>query len=151
MPDLSGRKGLTMDRSGFIFAAGAALLWGFTPLIEKTGLAKATPLAGLTIRTMAVAVALVFTLLFSGQFRQIGAMESKGVIFMVVGGLIAGGIGQWLYYQALKSTEASRVVPIAGSYPLLAMIASIVFLGKQITLSKVIGTLLIVGGIILIR
>ena len=120
-------------------------------MLEKTGLAKATPLAGLTIRTMAVAVALIFTLLFSGQFRQIGAMGSKSVIFMVMGGLIAGGIGQWLYFQALKSMEASRVVPIAGSYPLIAMIASIVFLGEQITLSKIIGTLLIVGGIILIR
>ena len=55
------------------------------------------------------------------------------------------------YFKALKYSESSRVVPIAGTYPLIALITSIIFLKEELTLAKAIGTLLVVVGIFLLR
>ena len=66
-------------------------------------------------------------------------------------GLVAGGLAHWTYYVALKSGEASQVVPVAAAYPLVTFVCSLIFLGESLSLAKGIGTLLVVLGIVLIQ
>jgi transporter family protein len=65
-------------------------------------------------------------------------------------GIVAGLLGMWSYFSAMKYWEASRVVPIVGAYPLFAFLFSLHLLGEQLTLQKGIGVILIVGGVILL-
>ena len=56
-------------------------------------------------------------------------------------------LGQLALFKALKFGEASRVVPIAASYPLVTVILAALFLGEKLTVPKVAGVLCIVVGI----
>lgn len=53
-------------------------------------------------------------------------------------------------YIALGSGEVSKVIPVSAAYPALAMALSAVFLSESLTAGKVVGALVVVGGVVLI-
>ena len=64
---------------------------------------------------------------------------------------MASLLGQLAYYYALKNSEASKVVPVSSSFPLITLALAFLFLNESITLKKILGTMLVILGIILIR
>lgn len=140
-----------MSRS-FLFAALAALIWGFAPVLEKIGLnGRIEPFTGVVIRTIPIAVLAVAGLLLTGRASEVASVDLKSAFFVAAGGVVAGLVGQIAFYTALKTGEASVVVPVAATYPLVAFIVSIVFLGEAVTLHKIIGIALVLGGVTLLR
>ena len=139
-----------MERYGLAYALLAAFLWGSAPVLEKLGLVKISPLAGLAIRTITITIILVVIALFTDMAKEIVRVDSRSLFFLVVSGIIAGLLGMLAYFKALKCWEASRVVPIVGAYPLFAFLFALLFLGEKLTLQKVLGVLLVVGGVFLL-
>jgi transporter family protein len=64
---------------------------------------------------------------------------------------MAGILGMWTYYMALKMEATSKVVPIAACYPLVTAFLSVLILNEGLSVSRVIGTALIVAGIWLVK
>ncbi len=129
-----------------------ALVWGFAPALEKMGLAgKIDPYLGVVIRSISVAVLSVFGLLLMGRIGSIVEVDLKSALFIAAGGIVAGLIGQFVFYSALKAGEASVVVPVAATYPLVALLIAVLFLGESFTWSKLVGIGLVVGGVIMLR
>jgi transporter family protein len=140
-----------MGWHGFLFALLTALLWGIAPVFEKSALLKISPLAGVTLRSISIAVIFSVIILSGGYQKELFRIDSKTFALIVCGGIISGLIGQWTYFHALKYWKASRVVPIVGIYPLFAFIFSLTFLGERLTIEKGIGVFLVVLGIILLK
>lgn len=90
-------------------------------------------------------------LMFAGGLGTLKAVDVRSAAFICAGGLIAGLLGQFAFYSALKSGEASLVVPVAATYPLVALIVSALFLGEAVTLQKAAGIILVAGGVMLLR
>ena len=80
-------------------------------------------------------------------------MEVDGKSFLLFGasGMMAGLLGMWTYYTALKMEATSKIVPIAASYPLVTALLSFLILREGVTLPRVFGTALIVMGIWFVR
>ena len=133
------------------FAILAALCWGAAPSFEKVGISKMSPLVAVTVRSVTISIILVIAVIFTGEISKIPKIDSKSLAYIAIGGILAGLLGQMLYFFALKSGESSRVVPVAGTYPLVAAILAIVLLGETITAQKILGIVLIIGGIILVK
>lgn len=123
------------------------LLWGATPVIEKVGLRKVDPLIGVTIRS-AIATAGLFILTFLlGKGKSLMEVDGKSILLFGASGMMAGLLGMWTYYAALKMEATSKIVPIAASYPLVTALLSVLILREGVTLPRVFGTALIVIGI----
>jgi transporter family protein len=54
------------------------------------------------------------------------------------------------FYLALESGEASKVVPISAAYPAVTLVLSAIFLAESISLVKVGGLVLVIGGVVLL-
>jgi transporter family protein len=78
-------------------------------------------------------------------------LEWKSIIIFGTSGMMAGLLGMWTYYEALKMEATSKIVPIAACYPLVTAFLSFLILKEGVTLPRVIGTALIVGGIWLVK
>jgi transporter family protein len=128
-----------------------ALLWGTTPILEKIGLARVDPLIGVTVRSIIVTVGLLILTFVLGKGRALFQLDVKSVVFFGASGVMAGLLGMWTYYTALKLEATSMIVPIAASYPLVTALLSALILGEGLTLPRVIGTGLIVSGIWLVK
>ena len=124
-----------------------ALLWGATPILEKIGLIKVDPVVGITIRSAVATVGLLILTLLLGRGRALMEVDGKGFLLFGVSGLLAGALGMWAYYAALKMEATSKIVPISASYPLVTALLSVLILREGVTLPRVIGTALIVIGI----
>ncbi|OGW75938.1 MAG: hypothetical protein A2Z72_08890 [Omnitrophica bacterium RBG_13_46_9] len=130
-----------------LFLVLTALLWGATPVLEKIGLGKTDPLTGVTIRSLAVTVALVIYMVLAGKAKQILQIDIKTLAIFSATGLMAGLLGMITYFAALKHGATSQIVPIAATYPLVTAILSVLILGEQVTPLRLIGTLFIIIGI----
>lgn len=138
--------------SGFYWAVLTAFIWGLVPILEKLGLSKIEPFAGLLLRCGGVLLgAGVLIAVKREHLTQALKADWKTIVFLVIGGLLASFIGQICFYKALRSGEVSRIVPIAGAYPLVSFLTGIIFLSEAITLPKLAGVLLILAGIVLLR
>jgi transporter family protein len=51
---------------------------------------------------------------------------------------------------ALERADASIVVPVTSAYPIVTVVASALFLAERVTVARVIGTLLVVAGVIVL-
>ncbi len=127
------------------------LLWGSTPILEKTGLAKVDPLIGVTIRSAVVTAGLFLLTFLLGKGRALIELDGKSILLFGASGMMAGLLGMWTYYGALKMEATSKIVPIAACYPLVTALLSVLVLKEGVTLHRVIGTSLIVSGIWLVK
>ncbi|WP_461831797.1 EamA family transporter [Aquifex sp.] len=132
-----------------IYALLSALIWGSAPIFFKLGLkGDIPPLAGIFIHNLTATIfALIFLILlkenpFSYNYRDI--------LTVAVGGFISGFLGLLVYYKAVKVGKVSVVAPIASSSPLFSVLFAVIFLGENFSPVKLLGTLLIVSGIILL-
>ena len=135
----------------FILLALTAILWGSSPILEKIGLRNTAPLIGLTIRSIGVTVVLLITLACLGRLKEVFSVNSRVVVLFIISGIMAGFLGMWTYFAALKVTATSKIVPIAACYPLVTALLSIVILKEGVTLVRIIGTLLIITGVWLVK
>ncbi len=124
-----------------------AVLWGATPIIEKIGLARVDPLVGVTVRSTIVTAGLLILTFLMGKGRDLLAVDGRTLVIFGASGMMAGLLAMWTYYTALKMEATSKIVPIAACYPLVTVLLGVLILREGITLSRVIGTALIVSGI----
>ncbi len=126
---------------GSVLMALAGIAWGFYTLRGK---GTADPL-GDTMGNFLRAVPFVFvtSLLFISQFHY----SKRGILFAVLSGAIASGIGYAVWYAALKFHTATRAAILQLSVPVLAAIGGILLLSEAVNLRLVISALLILGGI----
>jgi len=127
------------------------LLWGSTPILEKMGLTKVDPLIGVTIRSAIVTAGLFLLTFLLGKGRALMELDAKSIFLFGASGMMAGLLGMWTYYGALKIEATSKIVPIAACYPLVTALLSVLVLKEGITLHRVIGTALIVSGVWLVK
>ncbi len=73
---------------------------------------------------------------------EAGGWAGLTAIFMALGLIV--------FFLALSKGDASLVVPTSSAYPVIALIGSAIFLAESITVPKVIGTLLVIAGVIVI-
>lgn len=136
----------------FYFALATAVVWGVVPILEKMGVSKIMPLAGVLIRSCGVIIGLFILAIFNNDALRLALKADPRTIFLlVVSGIMASIVGQIFFYNALKIGEASKLVPIAGTYPLFAFLLGVIFLGEGFTLVKASGVIFVVVGLFLLR
>ncbi|MFC1624453.1 EamA family transporter [Candidatus Omnitrophota bacterium] len=136
----------------FYFALMTAIIWGAVPVLEKLGLARIAPTAGVFIRFFGVVIGAVILAIFNNQaLRTALKADPRTIFFLALGGFMASIVGQIFFYNALKTGEASKVVPIAGIYPLVSFLLGIIFLGECFTATKAAGVTFVILGLFFLR
>ena len=133
-----------------VFAVLAAMFWGAAPALEKLGLARVSPLAGLSIRCIAIAGVMLIVIVAGGQMREIAQVKFSALVYLVLAAISAGIVGQLFYFSALKIEQSSLVVPIVGAYPLITAVIGVLILKESLTWSKGAGILLIIVGVVML-
>lgn len=126
-------------------------LWGCTPLLEKIGLKEVEPLTGVLIRSGVTTAVLLVIFIFNGRIHELTKVSLKNYSLFAASGIMAGLVAMWTYYYLLRTGMTSKIVPIAAAYPLITAILSVMVIGEQVTLQRIIGIVLTIGGIILIN
>lgn len=135
---------------GIYFAALSTLGFALTPILAKKGLVGISPLVGGTVSVAAGILCFCFVLLFSGAHRGLFGEPRAAIVFYVFAG-ISNTLAIALFYKALQLSPAVIVVPFTSTFPLITIVLSYFFLGKEerLNLKILVGALLIMGGTVL--
>ena len=140
-----------MTSSAFGWALVAAGIWGAVPLLEKLGLSGSNPTIGVFARTIGVVIGALVCSLWWSPWQGLGKLSLRSFLLLGLGGFLASFIGQLAFYRALKVGDISQVAPIVGAYPLVAALLGWFVLHEPMTAGRVLGTLLVVCGMLLLR
>jgi drug/metabolite transporter (DMT)-like permease len=127
--------------------AGAALMllagfsWG---LYSLRGRAAGDPLA-VTAGNFARAVPLAIAVSLAAA--PWAAVDMRGVLFAVLSGAIASGMGYAIWYTALPALKATTAASVQLSVPAIAAAGGVLFLDEALTLRLVIASAAILGGV----
>lgn len=130
-------------------------VYGFTPLLHKHILEHISVESHILFSTMFYFTLVIFGYIFFFQDsvkKDFSIILKKpyliGLIFIYVAALLF--IGDYLYFKVLHNHKAYLITAVLAAYPLITLAISYWFFEEKIELTHIVGTLLIVGGIILV-
>ena len=141
----------TPIRVGYAAAFGSALVYGIMPALSKQAVSYSqNPFvtASFTLMTGSVIMALVFSPRIP---RDLRVSPRRAMAFVMAGGAIMS-MGVLLSYGAVLRAPIIVVSPIISAQPVISLALAHVFLQRleRITLPLVMGTLLVVSGVVAI-
>jgi uncharacterized membrane protein len=132
-----------------VFGLSAALGFGGSAVFARVGLQHMRSTTG-TLVSLIVGCVIIFILAFSLHADEIMALTGIAFLWFLLSGLLNFPLGRLLNYTGVRIVGVSRATPLIGAAPLFAMILAITIGGETINLLTLLGTLLIVGGGVLI-
>ncbi|MDY3905467.1 MAG: EamA family transporter [Lawsonibacter sp.] len=128
-----------------VFALLSAVFAALTGILAKLGMEGINSNLGTAIRTVVVLVMAWAIVFATGKHTGISDITTRGWVFLVLSGL-ATGLSWICYFHALQIGEASKVVPIDKFSVVISMVLAFLVLGEKVTVTKVIGGVLIAAG-----
>jgi drug/metabolite transporter (DMT)-like permease len=74
----------------------------------------------------------------------------EGILFAVLSGSLASGIGYTIWYMALRGLSATQAAVIQLSVPVIAAFGGVLFVSEVITFRLGVSTMIILGGILMV-
>ena len=128
-----------------IFAILSAFFAAATAVLAKIGIYGVDSNLATAIRTMVVLLMAWGIVFVTNVEAGIGAISTKSRLFLILSGLATGA--SWLcYFYAIKMGDVSKVVPIDKCSLVITIILAALVLGEAFTWKTLIGSLMIVGG-----
>jgi drug/metabolite transporter (DMT)-like permease len=127
--------------SGLMAVAGIA--WGFYTI---RGRGSQNPLAD-TAGNFVFALPMIL-LVFVISLKSVH-ISAGGVLYAVLSGALASGVGYAIWYAALRGLTTTRAATVQLSVPVIAAWSGVVFLAESVSTRLFVAGLLILGGITL--
>lgn len=132
-----------------VFALLAALCAAIVTILSKVGMKKLDPSLAFAVQSV-----LIIIVSWTAVFVRKASHEIKGIEGRTWGYLIAAGVlttfSSLFTFQALKLGNASQVSPLERISLVFTIILASIFLKEKITWQIILGSLLMIGGAILI-
>lgn len=129
--------------TGALLMAGAGACWGIYSLRGRRISDPMAATAGNFLRAVPFAVGMWLA------FIRGVHLPTMGVVYAVLSGALASGLGYALWYAALRGLTATRAAVVQLSVPVLAAAAGVGFLGERITIRLLVSSVAVLGGIAL--
>ena len=129
---------------GALLMLSAGIAWGIYSLRGRGVADPAGATAGNFLRAAPLSLLLSAALLAQQQ------LDGLGMLYAVLSGALASGVGYAVWYAALRGLTATRAASVQLSVPVIAALAGVLFLHEPISLRLLLASAAILGGIALV-
>jgi drug/metabolite transporter (DMT)-like permease len=130
--------------SGTILMLSAGIAWGIYSLQGRRVGNPVKVSAGNFQRAVPITVVLSLIMINSSS------LDSAGVLYAILSGVLASALGYVLWYQILPHLKATNAATVQLSVPVITALGGVVFLGEAVTLQLTLASIAILGGIALV-
>ncbi len=135
---------------GIFLAILASLLWSMSSIILKIGVEDVDPITASFIRTVTASLVLI-PIFLSGYYKKDDFIPSQRTLLIILlAGFTGMTLGTLLYVTAVKEIGASSTAALTAISPLITAPLSVIFLKENVSPLIILGTLLTVGGVLLL-
>jgi transporter family protein len=137
------------DKYWWIFALLSAIFAALTTIFAKIGVESVNTNLATAIRTVVI-LGIAWSFVWAEQqVHTLFEISQKTMLFLILSGVTTGL--SWLcYFKALQVAPASWVAPIDKSSLVFVIIFGSLFLNEPLTLKTIIGTGLMIAGILIL-
>ena len=129
----------------FFLSIGSAFFAGISSVLAKCGIEKTSSEVATAIRTAIVIAMSVIMTLIVGSLKDIGSIDAKTWIFLILSGLATGA--SWLcFFKALELGDVNKVIPVDKTSTILTLIVSFIVFGETVTWVKIVSVVAIGAG-----
>ncbi|MBR3766940.1 MAG: EamA family transporter [Clostridia bacterium] len=128
---------------GILFGLGAACLYATVILINK--FIKSVDGIHRTFLQFISAVIVLFPYVMFTSGITLGGLDTKGWVLLFTVGLVHTGITYCMYFSSLKELPGQKAAILSYIDPFVAVLCSVLILHETMTLSQIIGGVLILG------
>jgi len=136
-------------KTGILYAIVAGVFWGTSPVLVKRGLVHADVSAATLYQQATILVTLIAAALIEGELFA-GNISSLASLVFVCTGVVGAYLGRTLFVQTVDQIGASRAQSLNNSSPLITVLLAALFLGEPLTVSVLVGVVLIISGVFFI-
>ena len=141
---------LKLNVFGDLLALAAAFCWALYGFLAKRTMDRYdTFLSTRKLMFYGMITTAPILLFQGGDLTGIGQLKFDDICGLLYLGLICSALCYLMWNAALTNIGAMKANLYVYGVPVVTMIASVIFLGEAITLSGVIGVVLVVGGMLL--
>ncbi len=130
--------------AGSVLMLVSGIAWGMYSLFGRGLSNPAATTAGNFLR--AVPLTLIPSVLALPSLHW----DARGVLYAVLSGAFASGLGYVLWYRVLQHMRAMTASTIQLSAPVLAALGGVVWLDESLTRNLLVAMVLVLGGILLV-
>ena len=127
--------------AGLMVVAGIS--WAVYSLVGRGSSSPLLDTAGNFLRSAPLALLLIGF----GLVQPLG--DWRGLVWAVLSGAVASGLGYAVWYAALSRLQRKQAAIVQLSVPALAALGGVVFLGEMLTARLLICSAVILGGVLL--
>jgi drug/metabolite transporter (DMT)-like permease len=131
---------------GVLYALGAGLFWGISPVLVKRGLAGTDVSAATLYQQATILLTLVASALLEGDLFA-GKIALPAVLIFAGTGVVGAYLGRTLFIKSVDQIGASRAQSLNNSSPLITVLLAAAVLGERLSFSVVIGVTFIISGV----
>jgi drug/metabolite transporter (DMT)-like permease len=138
---------VSAELAGSILGLLAAVAWAANGLLIR---AHGAGLHAIAINALRCTIAGLVFLLVWPLVSSRAPVPPLAWLFLVTSMIAGLGIGDSLYFEAIKRIGVARAMPISMGYPVLAALGAVVFLHEPLGPLAVLGIVLTLGGVYLV-
>ena len=131
------------------YAILSAFFASLTAIFAKIGVKDVNSNLATAIRTIVVLILIWGIVFFRGEQEGLAFISKKNVLFLVRSGIMTG-LSWIFYFKAISEGPLSVIAPIDKLSVALTIILAFIFLNEPVTLKAVIGSLMIISGIVVL-
>jgi uncharacterized membrane protein len=125
------------------FALLAAFGFGLNAVLVRKGMRESSPVtATLVIAAVQVTILSMLLLFDPPEFNWFA------VLYFILAGFMAAVLGRTMNYLSIDKLGVPISTSLIGTNPLFAMIIAIIFLGERVSILTILGSILIIAGIV---
>ena len=132
-----------------LYAILSAFFASLTAIFAKMGVKDVNSNLATAIRTIVVLILIWGIVFFRGEQAGLSLISKKSILFLVISGIMTG-LSWIFYFKAIQEGPLSIVAPIDKLSVALTIILAFIFFNEPVTLKAVAGSLLIIGGIVVL-
>jgi bacterial/archaeal transporter family protein len=129
----------------WLYALLSAFFAALTAIFAKMGIRNMDSDLATAIRTLVIGILAWMIAFYKGSTSSIPSLDRQNWTFLILSGL-ATGLSWIFYFRALQLGKVSQVAPVDKSSVAMAIILSILFLGESLSWKTALGSLMIIGG-----
>lgn len=132
-----------------LYAVLSAFFASLTAIFAKIGVKDVNSNLATAIRTIVVLVLIWGIVFFRGEQEGLAFISKKNILFLIISGVMTG-LSWIFYFKALSEGPLSVIAPIDKLSVALTIVLAYIFLNEPVTVKAVIGSIMIIGGIVVL-
>ena len=134
-----------LNTTGLLVAIASALFYAALLVFNK----RITKTSGLQTAAIELDIAFIVVLIYTFATTGLPHPQQSDLPYLLIIGLINTGLAYLLYFSGLQKLPAQSVAMISYIDPVSALVFSALLLHESLTVTQLIGAVLIIGGAIL--